>query len=126
MYILRFIFLITLIISCSCDAGYDLHITKKDFFFSDGACITNKEWKTYLENDTSIKRDPKNTDDDYLVSIEGQVFPLWYDKEACNLYTKNPTLEAIQKLIEISIALQASVQGDDGEIYLSPVNIIRR
>lgn len=50
-----------------------------------------------------------------MVSVPGESFPLWYNPEPGELYTKNPSDEAITKLHEISHALDAKVQGDDGE-----------
>lgn len=50
-----------------------------------------------------------------MVSVPGESFPLWYNPELGELYTKNPSDEAIAKLHEISHVLDAKLQGDDGE-----------
>ncbi|WP_324625408.1 hypothetical protein [Acinetobacter sp. MD2(2019)] len=107
-------------------AGYNIYITKKEFYLNDGKCITKEEWNTYLKSDPTIKVDIQNSEDDFLVSLGGQEFSLWYDYNACDLLTKNPTPEAIKKMIDISKKLKATVQGEESEIYLTPNDIIKR
>lgn len=51
---------------------------------------------------------------------------LWYDRNSCDLLTKNPTPEAIGKMIDISKKLKATVQGEESEIYLTPNDVIKR
>lgn len=123
---LKIIYFIPLIISPLTYAGYDVHITKKEFFFNGGECISLAEWQSYVKTDPSVKVDPYNDETDFLVSIDKQVFPLWYSNDSCNLSTKNPSPEAISKMIEIAKKLKATVQGDDSEIYITPSNVIRR
>ncbi len=99
-------------------AGYDLHITKKDFWADEnGPCISREEWNNYVKTDSQIQRDDKNSTDDFLVSLELEQFPIWYNPDLCEIYTKNPSENAINKLIKISEVLGARVQGDDGESY---------
>ncbi|MCO7557250.1 hypothetical protein [Metapseudomonas otitidis] len=99
-------------------AGYDLHITKKDFWADEsGPCISREEWSNYVKTDNEIQRDDKNSIDDFLVSLELEKFPIWYNPELCEIYTKDPSENAINKLVKISKILGAKVQGDDGEIY---------
>ncbi|WP_425915935.1 hypothetical protein [Acinetobacter sp. TSRC1-2] len=42
------------------------------------------------------------------------------------MLTKNPTPEAIDKMIEILKKLKTTVQGEEIEIYLTPNDIIQR
>ena len=99
-------------------AGYDLHITKKDFWADEnGPCISREEWNNYVKTDSQIQRDDKNSTDDFLVSLELEQFPIWYNPDLCEIYTKNPSENAINKLIKISEVLGARVQGDDSESY---------
>ncbi|MFC3903067.1 hypothetical protein SAMN05421749_104149 [Acinetobacter marinus] len=114
--------------SASAIAGYELHITKKEFFYDEsGACITLQDWENYVESNTSVKRDVFNSEYNYLVNtMDEDIFPLWYSEDSCNLSTKNPSPNAIAKLIEIARDLEATVQGDDGEIYIIPALTERR
>lgn len=123
---LRYIALIFLSISPITYAGYNLYITKKEFPFDDGECITKQEWEAYLKTDPSIRRDPESPEDTFLISISNQDFSLWYSYDFCDLETKNPTPKQISKMIQISKKLNATVQGDDTEIYITPNRIIRR
>ena len=91
-----------------------------------GECITKQEWSTYLETDPTITVDIQNSEEDFLVSIDEQEFSLWYDRNSCDLLTKNPTPEAIGKMIDISKKLKATVQGEESEIYLTPNDVIKR
>jgi len=122
----KFIVITLLTISPFTHAGYNVYITKKEFYLNDGECITKQDWNTYLETDPNIKLDVKNPEDDYLVSLDGEEFSLWYDYNSCDLITKNPTPKTIGKMIDISKKLKATVQGEESEIYLTPDEIIRR
>ncbi|RZG88121.1 hypothetical protein EXE23_00365 [Acinetobacter venetianus] len=122
----KFIIPVLLMISPITYAGYNVYITKKEFYLNDGECITKQEWNTYLETDPTITVDIQNSEEDFLVSIDEQEFSLWYDHNSCDLLTKNPTPEAIGKMIKISKKLKATVQGEESEIYLTPNNVIKR
>ncbi len=75
----RLIISILLIISPITYAGYNVYITKKEFYLNDGECITKQEWNSYLETDPTITVDLQNSEEDFLVSIDEQEFSLWYD-----------------------------------------------
>ena len=123
----KFIIPVLLLISPITYAGYNVYITKKEFYLNDGECITKQEWNTYLETDPTITADLQNSEEDFLVSIDEQEFSLWYDdRNSCDLLTKNPTPEAIGKMIDISKKLKATVQGEESEIYLTPNDVIKR
>jgi hypothetical protein len=112
--------LLLLVVSSSAAAGYDLHITRKSFWANEsGPVITFDEWNAYVRSDRQISHDPQNTEHDFLVKLPGETFPVWYNPSLGEIYTKNPTEAARQKLIEISRKLKANVQGDDGEFYPS-------
>ncbi|MGY4495460.1 hypothetical protein [Pseudomonas sp. TE3610] len=111
-------FLLPLTLSTVAFAGYDLHITRKGFWADDaGPTITLEEWQAYLKTDPQIIRDTANGPQDFWVSIAGESFPLWYRLDLGELYTKNPSDTAIEKLEDIAHRLDARVQGDDGEFY---------
>ena len=122
----KFIIPVLLMISPITYAGYNVYITKKEFYLNDGECITKQEWSTYLETDPTITVDIQNSEEDFLVSIDEQEFSLWYDRNSWELLTKNPTPEAIGKMIDISKKLKATVQGEESEIYLTPNDVIKR
>jgi hypothetical protein len=98
--------------------GYDLHITRKEFWADDeGPKITLEEWGNYVATDTSIKLDEENPGSKNYVFHSGQnLCPLWWDERA-EIYTKNPEPQFIAKLVQIANTLGAKVMGDDGEIY---------
>ncbi|RZF50507.1 hypothetical protein EXE30_12805 [Acinetobacter halotolerans] len=123
---IKLISLVLLIISPASYAGYNVYITKKEFYLNEGKCITPVEWRSYLETDPFVIVDPHNSEQDFIVSVNEQVFPLWYSYDSCDLFTKNPSPEAINKMIEIAKMLNATVQGDELEIYITPDNVIRK
>lgn len=99
-------------------AGYDLHISRKEFW-ADGSSrkIEPEEWESYLKADPQVIQDSSNSSGDFIANIPGESFPLWYDSDLGEIFTKNPTDRAIKKLKEIARDLGARVQGDDGEFY---------
>ena len=99
-------------------AGYDVHISRKANWVDDkGPRIERSEFLQYMRTDPDIRRDLENTEDDFLVSIRGQTFPLWFNPRMGELYTKDPSPAAIEKLKQIAKALNARVQGDEGENF---------
>jgi hypothetical protein len=99
-------------------AGYDVHITRKEFWADTaGERITLEQWKAYIKADPQVMSDRENGPTDFLITIRGTTFPLWYNAKLGELYTKDPTDEAVHKLEDIARAMRAKVQGDDGELY---------
>ena len=98
--------------------GYDLHITRKEFWVDDeGPAITLADWAAYVETDPAITLDPENPGGENYVFRYGQhSWPLWWD-DSGEVYTKNPEPEVIAKLVQVAAALGARVLGDDGELY---------
>lgn len=98
--------------------GYDLHITRKEFWADDeGPQITLEDWTTYVEKDPEITLDPENPGKENYVIQRGQhLCPLWWEQRG-EICTKNPAPEVIAKLVQVATALRARVLGDDGEIY---------
>jgi hypothetical protein len=98
--------------------GYDLHITRKEFWADDeGPEITLEEWRNYVATDSSIMLDEKNPGgQNYVLRVGQNMCPLWWDERA-EIYTKNPDPTVIAKLVQIANVLGAKVMGDDGEIY---------
>ena len=97
---------------------YDIHITRKEFWADeDGPQISFDEWREYLATDPTIELDPENPDEEnYILASHPERWPIWCDSSG-DIYTKNPDARVITKFVEIARAMQASVQGDDGEVY---------
>lgn len=72
-----------------------------------------------MKSDPQIVKDPVNGPDDFMVTLLGDEFPLWYQADLGELYTKDPSEPAILKLQEVAGCLKAQVQGDEGEFYPS-------
>jgi hypothetical protein len=99
-------------------AGHDVHVTRKAFWADpSGERITLEQWDAYVLVDPQVVNDPVNGPTDFLVTVRGTTFALWYNAELGELYTKNPTDDALHKLEDIARAMRAKVQGDDGESY---------
>ena len=99
--------------------GYDFHITRRKDWSSQGSDITAQEWLAYVENDPELSLAKQNGD--YFVRWSGSSRNAepWLDWYKGNIYTKNPDEALIDKMVAIAAALDAQVQGDDGEIYRS-------
>jgi hypothetical protein len=99
--------------------GYDVHITRAPCWSDDEPAITADEWLAYVALDPELQ----------LAGYNGPYFALWAGKSKYpdpwfdwghgQIHTKSPDPPLIQKAIEIAARLKASVQGDDGEVYLS-------
>jgi hypothetical protein len=97
-------------------AGYDVHITRKQNWSDDkGPRIERKEWDRYWHHHADVRRDLQNTEDDFIVSIASETFPLWFNPRIGELFTKDPSPEAVEKMKQIAKALKAQAQGDEGE-----------
>jgi len=99
-------------------AGYDVHLTRKTHWADErGPKVTLAEWHAYVKGDKQISRDANNTENDFVVTVGREVFPLSFEPSIGELRTKDPSPVALKKLIEISKKLNVKVQGDDGEFY---------
>ncbi len=121
--------------------GYDLHITRKEYWSDDEENTNNislSEWLKYINKDQELE-----LSDAYKVKIpeshiESTVAPgfcnwinhpqnirPWFEYYEGNIITKNPDKDTIRKMLNIANALQAKLQGDDGEVYkISTLNKI--
>jgi hypothetical protein len=97
--------------------GYDLHITRREFWADQDQDITADEWLKIVGKDTELVIDIQNGPYSVLwkpINNSGEYWLDWFDG---NIYSKNPDEILIQKMLEISRQLNAKVQGDDGELY---------
>jgi hypothetical protein len=99
--------------------GYDLHISRRKNWSSEGRDIAAREWLAYVESDPELTLSKENGDHFALWSGPSKNPDPWLDWHDGNIHTKNPDEALIDKMIVIARALQAEVQGDDGEIYRS-------
>lgn len=100
--------------------GYDLHITRKRFWADqDGPPITTDEWLRYVASDTQLRLDQRSARHAVKLSVESEHDEPWLEWFQGDIYTKNPDEPILAKMLEIAKALNAKVQGDDGEIYCS-------
>lgn len=98
--------------------GYDLHITRKEFWSDEhGPEITLEEWCEYVRRDPDVVPDPDNpAPENYVLASHPEKWPLWWHR-AGEITAKNPDDTVIAKLVDIARALNARVLGDDDEIY---------
>ena len=114
--------------------GYDLHITRREHWSdTETSDISFKEWLTYVNGDEEL-----DLTDGYEIKLgtetqfqnrpgfcEWNAHPTerepnarpWFAYWKGSIDTKNPDIDTIRKMIQIASALNAKVQGDDGEIY---------
>lgn len=103
--------------------GYDLHITRREDWSDDtDAAISLEEWVSLVAKDPDLQPDAENPTPDNAIFLGAtEPWPLWWYRG--EIRTKNPTREVIVKMVGIGRALEARVQGDDGEIYgIDPAN----
>ena len=114
--------------------GYDLHITRRSFWPLRDNDITLDEWLAVVANDPEMRLDSfaeaplpdgqvLRTEDPTLAvwtahprhGVDG--FMAWMWLSDGNIDAKNPDEEVRRKLWRLAQALNARVQGDDGEFY---------
>lgn len=98
--------------------GYDLHITRKEFWHdSEGPTISLAEWLEYRATDPDIVQDWENAGPENSRCISHpQQWPIWWKKTG-EISTKNPDRVVIAKFVQIANHLGAKVVGDEDEIY---------
>ena len=98
--------------------GYDLHITRADFWAENhGKEISAEEWSALVESDAALTYDTRNGP--YFATLDSvsDSSSRWLNWNEGNISSKNPDQETLRKMLEIAAFLGASVQGDDGEHY---------
>jgi hypothetical protein len=101
--------------------GYTLHITRKEGWSDDtGPVIDEAEWRRIIEEDPELTLDL----DTRCVMTNGEfIFAAWKTEPGAmgwyhgEITAKNPDEALIAKMVRIAQKLDATVQGDDGEIY---------
>src|SRR5215467_2831013 len=114
--------------------GYDLHITRReDWADREVSEISLEEWLSYVDSDKELeltngydlKIGSETQFQDRPGFCEWNGHPTekepnsrpWFDYWKGCIDTKNPDVPTIRKMMRMASALNAKVQGDDGEIY---------
>ncbi len=105
--------------------GYDLHITRREDWFDTGHDISHADFLVYLHGDKEFTY-PSSLGAhyaDWKSPVSGhQSWLCWREGQ---LETKNPEPEFVDKMVAVAKALEAKVQGDEGEIYESSADLTR-
>lgn len=117
--------------------GYDLHITRADDDWSrkDKPEIALREWQDCLaaqaDFDVTGVAETTNPETGEVIRVEqpgiaawrghssGET--VWFSLWRGNVVVKNPDPETVGEMCSMAAALNARVQGDDGEWYDQPV-----
>jgi hypothetical protein len=115
--------------------GYELHIFRQNNWDDDDerSNISLEEWLSYVESDEELKLTNgyesgipgiENSWQDSPGFCEWMIHPspdspnkTWFQYFRGSISAKYPDDETIKKMITIANALNAKVQGDDGEYY---------
>lgn len=114
--------------------GYELHITgRENWADTETPDISIDEWLDYVNSDKDleltngydIKVGSETWHKDRPGYCEWKTHPTeqepnsrpWFSYWKGSVDTKNPDAPTIRKMMQIALALNAKVQGDDGEFY---------
>jgi hypothetical protein len=114
--------------------GYELHITRhEDGADPEPAEIPLDEWLAYVNSDkeleltnsrdieigaeTEFQNQPGYCEWNAHPTLKDPNARPWFSYWHGSIDTKNPDVPTIRKMMQIASALNAEVQGDDGEIY---------
>ncbi|MHC9419491.1 hypothetical protein ACYZX9_12945 [Sphingomonas citri] len=123
--------------------GYDLHITRREFWFDEGEDIDFSEWTTFVARAPDMQFDEcaeTSIENDKTSRTQSSDLAIWtkYSKHGENgcrawfhfyngtIVVKNPDVEIRKKMFEVARHLNARVQGDDAEFYDEYGNILER
>lgn len=103
--------------------GYELNIVRQSDWSDpdEKSNITYEEWIEYANHDNELVASTSDADYYEWVNyphIEENGLPWFaYSSDSGFISTKNPDLWVIKKMIAIAEALNARVQGEEGEFY---------
>jgi hypothetical protein len=100
--------------------GYELQITRaKHWPGSKSEPITTEEWLGIVERDPELRRSGSHGAYFALWNVSaGEDSGPWLDWNDGEIFAKNPDEALIEKMVQIAKLLRATVQGDDGELYV--------
>jgi hypothetical protein len=99
--------------------SYELHITRADFWAeNDGYEISSGEWLALIEADAELTRDDRNGPWFAVLGTSGDDNTTrcldWFEG---NINAGYPDRALFEKMLQIAGKLDATVQGDDGDVY---------
>ena len=100
--------------------GYNFHITRAEHWSENHDYeISAEEWLSLITNDSELLLDKSNGP--FFVKWIGKSSyeEPWFDWYEGNIYTKNPDQAIFTKMLSLAKKLNATVQGDDGERYIT-------
>lgn len=101
--------------------GYDLRITRRKRWDRGGPAITADEWLDYVRDDPELRLEPEMGLHFAVWSPPSrpeEEWPAWLDwEEEGTIYAKNPDPALIDKMVAIARHFDATVQGEEWEIY---------
>lgn len=97
--------------------GYDLHITRKDFWAYPGEEIPLEEWRAAVAADPELTWVPDKGPNVAAWSGPSKNPEPWLEWYFGDVFAKNPDAPLIDKMVAIARILKARVQGLDGEFY---------
>jgi hypothetical protein len=103
--------------------GYYFHITRRKLYCDEeGPLISIEEWKSLVEADPELSfRDERDPLTAIWSGISKWPDPWFsYSERYGYIDTKNPDTPIIAKMLQMAKLLNAKVQGDDGETYITP------
>ncbi len=100
--------------------GYDLHITRAEFWAeNEGQEISAEEWLALVESDRTLTINVQNGPHFAELVSPNHDFQRWLNWNEGNILSKNPDRVTLEKMLQVASRLEASVQGDDGERYVN-------
>jgi hypothetical protein len=110
--------------------GYDVHITRGDWWEDDRERIDDQEWTSCVERDPDLTITGEvsaSTPAGETLTYRNDLLAMWsahpsgepipFDFRDGRVVVKNPDDSILAKMIEVAAELNALVQGDEGETY---------
>jgi hypothetical protein len=107
--------------------GWEIHITRAEHW-SDSAQhpITAEEWLVLVEADPELTIDPRDNGPHFALWLAHWIqgdHP-WFDWCEGEIHTKYPDRKTLGKALQIARHFGARVQGDEGEEYKKPEDLV--
>ncbi len=108
-----------------CLMGYELHIVRRNDYddFEEESNITEAEWKAVVEADPELSWEGHINEQKYRYcywmaypDLDKDNAP-WFDYFRGSISTKWTEYPCMRKMIRMAEALNARVEGDEGEVY---------
>lgn len=111
--------------------GYNLYITRAEFWLgNEGKEISEAQWRTVVESDSELELrgfaeaiSPQGE----VIRYDSPLLAVWsghsrirgvgFDLRRGNVVVKNPDKETLTKMHQLARQLDATIQGEEGEVY---------